>query len=95
MDYDKLLDRTGIDSIPDLLGIRSIAVDPAYQRLGIAGEMMTSVEKWAIDTGFKGLNLSVHHDNVAAITFYEKLGFEKVSYTEEWKGEMSKLFYDE
>ena len=88
-------DRKEHGEIPTFLGILSIAVDPVYQRLGIAGEMMASVKKWAIDTGFKGMNLSVHQDNLAAIRFYEKLGFNKVSHTEEWKGEMRKLFKDE
>lgn len=71
-------------------GILSIAVDPAYQRRGVAEAMMRFVENILKDKGITSLNLSVHTDNSPAVRFYEKMGWEKVPPGDGWNGKMIK-----
>lgn len=71
-------------------GILSIAVDPAYQRRGVAEAMMHFVENMLEEKGTTSLHLSVHTDNSPAVRFYEKMGWEKVPPGEEWDGKMMK-----
>ncbi len=71
-------------------GILSIAVDPAYQRKGVAEAMMRFVENMLEEMGITSLTLSVHTDNSPAVRFYEKMGWEKVPPGEEWNGKMMK-----
>lgn len=74
-------------------GILSIAVDPAYQRRGVAEAMMRFVENMLEEKGISSLHLSVHKDNFPAVRFYEKLGWEKIPPGEEWDGKMMKSLH--
>ena len=71
-------------------GILSIAVDPAFQRLGVGVLIMHEVEKWASENDYAQLHLSVHPDNLPAVRFYENLGWEKSVCDEQWDGKMAK-----
>jgi len=71
-------------------GILAIAVDPQYQRKGVGEHLMTAVEDFARPMGIENLDLSVHPDNLSAILFYEKLGWEKNANSGEWNGKMAK-----
>jgi len=71
-------------------GILSIAVDPGFQRKGVADLMMREVERGAIENGYSQLNLSVHPENLPAVKFYEKLGWEKNLPNGRWDGKMFK-----
>jgi len=71
-------------------GVLSIAVSPAHQRQGIGELLMCEVEKYASSNGYSRLHLSVHPENLPAVNFYEKLGWERSSSTENWDGKMFK-----
>lgn len=73
-------------------GILSIAVDPSKQGQGIGGLLMNQSELAALEKGFQKMHLSVHPDNVQAITFYASLGWRKVEDSSGyWNGAMEKL----
>jgi nitroreductase/ribosomal protein S18 acetylase RimI-like enzyme len=57
--------------------VHRLAVDPARQREGIAGRMMTFAEEEAFRGGRKSVRLDTYGLNTAAITFYERLGYRK------------------
>jgi len=75
---------------PRLWGILSIAVDPAFQRQGVAEAMMRFIETLLKYEGINKLHLTVHTDNTHAVRFYEKLGWEKVPVGDTWQGSMIK-----
>jgi ribosomal protein S18 acetylase RimI-like enzyme len=75
---------------PSSLGVLSIAVSPAYQRRGIGELLMCEVEKYAFSSGYSSLHLSVHPENLPAVKFYEKLGWERSSPIGDWDGKMHK-----
>ena len=72
-------------------GILSIAVDPNIQGKGIGKTLMAENERIAHEQGYGQIGLSVNHDNVQAIGFYQSLGFEKFNSSEGgWQGKMKK-----
>jgi GNAT superfamily N-acetyltransferase len=72
------------------LGILSIAVDPAFQRRSVGELLMQRAEELAWENGYEQLHLSVHPDNLPAVKFYEKLGWEKLVGESDWTGKMFK-----
>lgn len=73
---------------PEWLYIRSMAVLPRAQGLGVARKMLEAVEEYAIETGFERLFLYTTHFSKDAIRLYEKNGFERGRDTsaDEWYG---------
>lgn len=73
-------------------GILSIGVDPESQRQGIGRLLMEVAEEEARKKGHQETLLTVALNNLEAISFYEKLGWEK-SFTEDgsFQGAMRKL----
>lgn len=72
-------------------GILSIAVHPHYQGLGIGKLLVKDVETSARQNGFNSIRLSVHPDNLKAMLFYEKLGWQKIPAANGiWVGYMAK-----
>ncbi len=59
--------------------LAKIAVDPAFQRRGIASELYMACEKECKKKGVSKLYLEVSEKNEPAISLYKKLGF-----TKEW-----------
>ena len=55
--------------------INYLAVDPQYRSEGVGRLLMESAEQRLDDLGCAKINLQVRADNVAAIGFYERLGF--------------------
>jgi ribosomal protein S18 acetylase RimI-like enzyme len=53
-----------------------LGVLPAYRCHGIGRRLVAEVAERLAVLGCSRLNLSVRHDNVAAVKFYETLGFE-------------------
>jgi ribosomal protein S18 acetylase RimI-like enzyme len=76
-------------SIPKF-AILSIATHPEYQGQGVGRQLMENAEMYARQKGFNVMRLTVHTDNHQAISFYEKLGWQKKSKNGEWKGAMEK-----
>lgn len=55
--------------------LMSIAVRKAYQNMKIGSAMMTELEKWAQDTGRKGIRILSSLKFSSAHKFYQKLGY--------------------
>lgn len=73
---------------PEWLYLRSMAVRPAAQGLGIASWLLDAVERYAIREGFERLFLYTTYFSKGAIELYEKHGFQRGRETtaEEWFG---------
>jgi ribosomal protein S18 acetylase RimI-like enzyme len=76
---------------PTSFGILSIAVDPASLGSGAARALMEAAEAEAWRLGFKRMHLSVRPENIRAVRFYEKYGWERVSTAGQWTGRMEKV----
>lgn len=55
--------------------INYLAIDPNYQRQGYGRVMMASAERLLLEAGCPKINLQIRQDNVAAIAFYQNIGF--------------------
>jgi ribosomal protein S18 acetylase RimI-like enzyme len=72
-------------------GVLAIATHPEFKGLGIGKLMMKEVEQIARQKRFSSMRLTVHTDNLQAVLFYEKLGWQKIPTVEgKWKGNMKK-----
>jgi N-acetylglutamate synthase-like GNAT family acetyltransferase len=73
---------------PEWLYIRSMAVLPAAQGLGVGNLLLQSVEQYAVEAGFEKLFLYTTYFSQSAIRLYEKNGFYWVRDTpaDEWFG---------
>ena len=73
---------------PEWLYIRSMAVSPTAQGVGVGEKLLNEIEKYAIENGFDRLFLYSTDFSKNAIRLYERNGFELVRYTtaEEWFG---------
>ena len=69
--------------------VLAIAVNPMEQRRGAGKLLMEYAECAANQRGFQQMNLTVAVDNLKAVQFYMKLGWQKVS-AENWHGKMVK-----
>ena len=57
--------------------INYLAVDPNQQRSGIGRKLMSEAERRLLDLGCPKINLQIRDDNLAAISFYESIGFSR------------------
>jgi ribosomal protein S18 acetylase RimI-like enzyme len=73
---------------PEWLYIRSMAVLPKAQGLGVGQKLLVAVEEYGIEKGFNKLFLYTTPFSSAAIRLYEKYGFRLDRYTtaDEWFG---------
>ena len=71
-------------------GVLAIAVDPACQGQGVGKLLVNHLEKTATERGFERMHLTVAANNHRAISFYERLGWGKVSGCGAWAGRMHK-----
>jgi len=55
--------------------VNYLAVEPVYQRRGIAREMMGVVAEKLLALGCPKINLQVRSDNTSALEFYERTGY--------------------
>ena len=74
-------------------GILAIAITPEFKRQGIGKLLIDDFESTAKKKGFNNLRLSVDVENLAAINFYEKLGWEKFQKNNMWDGLMVKAIH--
>jgi len=68
--------------------ILSIAVDPAHQGRGIGKLLMHEAQSLARRNGFTVMTLMVDPKNVAAVAFYEAIGWQKSLRNGGWRGNM-------
>jgi ribosomal protein S18 acetylase RimI-like enzyme len=57
--------------------VNYLAVDPSHQRQGIGRAIMDEIERRLLSLGAPKINLQIRDDNLEAIDFYERVGFEK------------------
>jgi ribosomal-protein-alanine N-acetyltransferase len=68
----------GVIEICGEADITNVAVDTRFRRFGIGEKLLKSAEEGAIERGCESITLEVRISNEAAISLYEKSGYEKV-----------------
>jgi ribosomal protein S18 acetylase RimI-like enzyme len=58
-----------------------LAVEPSKRHRGLGRRMMQEAEDWLRARGAVKLNLMVRHSNIAALGFYQRLGYEDAEVT--------------
>lgn len=74
------------------LEIRSIAVDPDFQNIGIGTTMMLYAEIVAKQRNIKNLLLATSPKNAKALSFYKKLGYTITDTAENYYGDGTPRF---
>ncbi len=69
----------GITFAADTADITTVAVLPDFRRRGIAAMLLDTALDFCKSNGIRELFLEVRQSNTAAISLYEKNGFEKIS----------------
>ncbi|MBE6633783.1 MAG: ribosomal-protein-alanine N-acetyltransferase [Ruminococcaceae bacterium] len=72
----RILGYGGMLIAPDEGQITNIAVHPDHRRLGVGHAILSALEQEALDRGLEQLSLEVRVSNLAAISLYERHGFE-------------------
>ena len=62
----------------DELHLLNITVSPKLRKLGLASRMMAAIEGVAAQQNMPRIILEVRPSNIAAITLYQKLGYEQI-----------------
>jgi ribosomal protein S18 acetylase RimI-like enzyme len=57
----------------------SAVVGTGYQGKGVGRKLMETAHEWALGEGAESVELNVYEFNQSAITFYERLGYKKLS----------------
>lgn len=81
-------------NLSESFGILSIAVSRKFQGCGIGQVLMQAIEAAARKRSFRQMHLSVHTDNLSAVRFYEKCGWQPILVESVWKGDMKKTLSD-
>ena len=53
-----------------------LAVDPAYQKMGLGRQIMEAIEQKILATGCPKINLQIRVDNNKVMEFYKNIGYE-------------------
>lgn len=53
-------------------------VHPDWRGKGINGKIVEALKEWAVSKGLKEMRLEVYHNNLPAISAYEKAGFTRL-----------------
>src|ERR1700679_2777212 len=69
-------------------------VAPEHRRTGTGRLLVDAIESWARDTGANTFQLMVTNTNLAAISFYERLGFTKTGRTEPYLNDPTLIEYE-
>jgi len=66
-------------SYPDetCMVIHRLAIDPQYQKQGLAQKLMTFAENYGMESGFHSIRLDAYSQNTRVLQFYEKRGYAK------------------
>ena len=75
-------------------GLVSLAVSPAYRKLGAGKILMEEFELIAKNCGYSRTDFTVEPTNYKAVNLYEKLGWQRTLSNGEWKGAMEKDIED-
>ncbi|MFZ7104314.1 MAG: GNAT family N-acetyltransferase [Peptococcaceae bacterium] len=55
--------------------IEDVVVEEAYRRMGIGKGLLLAIESWAAEKGVKRLQLLADRNNIPALKFYDKMGW--------------------
>jgi ribosomal protein S18 acetylase RimI-like enzyme len=72
----------------------SMWVAPGHRRTGAGRLLVDAIESWARNTGAHTFQLMVTNTNLAAISFYERLGFIKTGRTEPYPNDPALIEYE-
>lgn len=72
--------------------ILTVDVAPAYRRMGIAQKLLREVETRLREYGIRECRLEVREDNLAALSLYRKIGYEKVGILERYYGDADGVY---
>ena len=61
---------------PRRADLLAIAILPAHERRGVGSALLSHMEKLALDYGVREIHLWTAHDNLQALYFFQKAGFE-------------------
>jgi len=64
----------------------TLDVAAEWRRKGLAGRLMREAETRTVAAGARWMELHVHTENDAAIRFYERLGYERISMVRRFYG---------
>ena len=65
------------DNTGKVLVVHRLAVDPTYQRQGIAKALMDFAEQYGIDNGYSSVRLDAFSKNERVLKFYTNRGYQK------------------
>lgn len=63
--------------IGEVCELESVVVDATVRRIGMGKALLTSIGKWARQSGAIRVELEVRDQNLSAIGFYERAGFQR------------------
>lgn len=78
LDGETVAGYVGSQAVLDEADIMNVAVHPAYRRRGIAGALLSELERRLAENGVLTLALEVRASNEPAIALYTKLGYSQV-----------------
>jgi ribosomal-protein-alanine N-acetyltransferase len=61
--------------IPGIGDLASMAIHPAYRRLGVGQALLQATERRVKEYGVNEINLEVRQTNLAGLAFWQKMGF--------------------
>ena len=64
------------DKMGKVLVVHRLAVDPVYQREGLAGKLMDFAEKYAQEQAYDSIRLDAYSKNPHTIRFYKKRNYQ-------------------
>jgi aminoglycoside 6'-N-acetyltransferase I len=68
----------GADESP-VAYIEALYVKPEYQNTGIGKSLVKAIEKWSLQKGCKEIASDTQLNNINAINFHKKIGFDEVN----------------
>ena len=74
----------GVALLGDVADIHTLTIKESHRRLGIASSMLEKLESWAIERGAKALMLEMREGNQAAMSLYQKNGYQLISRRENY-----------
>ena len=69
----------GVALLGDVADIHTLTIKQGHRGLGIASSMLEKLETWAIERGAKALMLEMREGNEAAMSLYQKAGYQLIS----------------
>jgi ribosomal-protein-alanine N-acetyltransferase len=69
----------GVALLGDVADIHTLTIKDSHRRQGIASSMLERLEFWATQRGAKALMLEMREGNQAAMSLYQKAGYQLIS----------------